>query len=70
MKTPMWLAAREGLLDCRLRLALENCAPKDDPALKLWDVAEYRSDIAKWTDAELQRVRIAMVTRMAELLNK
>jgi hypothetical protein len=33
--TPRWLAAREGLLDLRIRLALEAAVPGGDPALAL-----------------------------------
>ncbi|HYF48598.1 MAG TPA: hypothetical protein VEJ63_04295, partial [Planctomycetota bacterium] len=59
-----------------LRLALEQVAPKDDPVLKLWDVAGYRDqsgyrgDLEKWTDAELQKVRLATLSRLEELLRK
>src|SRR4029077_8553765 len=33
LKTPGWLASREGLVDLRLRLALEKAARADDPVL-------------------------------------
>ncbi|MFH1569106.1 MAG: hypothetical protein ABIL09_14020, partial [Gemmatimonadota bacterium] len=68
LKTPEWLAAREGLLDLRLRLALEAAAPAGDPALGSWRVEGYRQDEVEWTDARLDAVRRQMLERLAELV--
>jgi hypothetical protein len=70
LKTPQWLATRDGLLDTRLRLTLEKLAQKDDPVLKLWSVDEYRTDTAKWPLKEQERVRTAMLKRISELNKK
>ncbi|HYF51899.1 MAG TPA: hypothetical protein VEJ63_20995 [Planctomycetota bacterium] len=70
LKTTRWVSGREGLLDLRLRLTLEKTAPKDDAALKLWDMGSYRKDDAKWTDEELEKVRRAMLKRIEELSKK
>jgi hypothetical protein len=67
LKTPQWLATREGLLDARLQLTLETMAPKDDPALKLWSIENYRTDAAKWPPHELERTRQAILKRINEL---
>lgn len=67
MKTNLWLAGREGLLDCRIRLALEAKAPKDDPALKTWTLDGYQKDRPQWTDDKLQSAREAMLKRLVEL---
>ena len=49
------------------RLTLEKIAPKDDPALNLWTVDGYRTDAAKWPPQELERSRMSMLKRIAEL---
>jgi hypothetical protein len=70
LKTPMWLATREGLLDLRIRLTLEKMAKPDDPALSLWTIASdelYRKDEAQWPDAALEKARCGMLRRIAEL---
>ncbi|MBA2481132.1 MAG: hypothetical protein H0V44_10745 [Planctomycetes bacterium] len=67
LRTPRWLAAREGLLDLRLRLALESVAPAGDAALEHWTTDAYRTDTARWTPAELDRVRAVMLKRLQEL---
>jgi len=64
LKTPLWLGGREGLLDVRLRLALEKAVPADDPVLKLWTVEGLRKDRDKWSDAELDKVRVATLERL------
>jgi hypothetical protein len=70
LKTTSWLSGREGLLDLRIRLALEKVAPPDDPALKLWSLDGYRDDQKKWDDAALGNVRAAMLKRLDELTKK
>lgn len=65
--TPVWLATREGLLDLRLRLALEQLAPTDDPVLKLWSVDGYKQDEALWPDRRLSDVRRQVLERLAQL---
>ncbi len=61
MPAPRWLAAREGLLDLRIRLALEKAVPAGDPALDLWPLA----DRAAWSDGALDAARRAMLERIA-----
>ncbi|MBA3708424.1 MAG: hypothetical protein H0W83_06370 [Planctomycetes bacterium] len=70
LKTPGWLALKAGMLDLRLRLALEQVAPADDPALQLWKADGYRTDESTWTSAEMDRVRAAMLKRLQELAKK
>ena len=65
--TPVWLATREGLLDLRLRLALEQLAPADDPVLKLWSVDGYKQDEGQWPDTRLSNVRRQVLERLAQL---
>lgn len=67
MPTPDWLAAREGLLDLRLRLTLEQLAPPDDPVLALWTVEGYGQEEAQWSEARLDEVRQRTLARLAEL---
>lgn len=67
MPTPRWLAAREGLLDLRIRLALENAVPPGDPALAAWTMDGYGEDRAKWPDAALSAARAVMLDRLAIL---
>ena len=67
LKTPGWLGSREGLLDLRLRLALEKAAPAGDPVLSLWSADGYQKDTEKWTNAEMNKVRAAMIKRLGEL---
>jgi hypothetical protein len=70
LKTPLWLARREGLLDCRLRLTLEKVATTDDPALALWTTDGYRTDSEIWKDAQLEQARTTMLKRLSELTAK
>jgi hypothetical protein len=70
LKTPRWVDGKEGVLDLRLRLTLEKLAPKDDPALALWNLDNYRKDEPKWTDDELNKTRHAMLKRLEELSRK
>jgi hypothetical protein len=67
LKTPSWLSRREGLLDCRLRLALEQLAPAEDPVVKMWTTDGYCQDDAQWSNAKLETIRVAMIKRLAEL---
>ncbi|MBA2481515.1 MAG: hypothetical protein H0V44_12695 [Planctomycetes bacterium] len=70
LKTPGWLELKDGMLDLRLRFALEKLAPAGDPSLDLWKAEGYRTDQAKWTGAEMDRVRSAMLKRLQELAKK
>jgi hypothetical protein len=65
MPTPRWIAAREGLLDLRIRLALEAAVPPGDPALAGWSVEGYKSDEAPLSDEALARARATMLERLA-----
>ncbi len=65
MPTLRWLAAREGLFDARLRLALEAAVPAGDPSLALWTQDGYGVDRDRWSDAALQAARRAMLERLA-----
>jgi hypothetical protein len=65
MPTPRWLGAREGLLDLRIRLALEKVVPEDDPSLAGWSMGGYGRDHDRWIDAALAEVRRAMLERLA-----
>lgn len=65
MPTPRWIAAREGLLDLRVRLALEAAVPPGDPALALWTLDGYRSDEAPLSNETLASARSAMLERLA-----
>jgi hypothetical protein len=65
MPTPRWLAAREGLLDLRIRLALEKAVPPGDPSLTAWSTEGYGTDHARWTDAALTEARRMMLERLA-----
>jgi hypothetical protein len=65
MPTPRWLAAREGLLDLRIRLALEKAVPAGDPSLDLWPASPQGDDRASWTDAALDAARRVMLERIA-----
>ena len=67
LKPPAWLSTREGLLDLRIRLALEKKVPADDPALKVWDKAGYRKDEAQWAPERLEKARQTMLQRLAKL---
>ena len=64
MPTPRWLAAREGLLDARLRFALEAAVPAGDPMLAIWPVDGHGSDREHWSDAALTASRRAMLERL------
>ena len=65
LPTPGWISAREGLLDLRIRLALEAAVPADDAALKAWSRDEGYRDAAVWTNERLQAARITMLKRLA-----
>jgi hypothetical protein len=64
MPTPRWLAAREGLLDLRIRLALEKAVPAGDPALAVWGTEGYGSDRGRWSEAALTEARRAMLEQL------
>lgn len=64
MPTPRWLAAREGLLDLRVRLALEKAVPPGDPTLEVWAMEGYGKDAGRWTEAALSAARGAMLARL------
>ncbi len=68
MPTPRWLAAREGLLDVRLRLALEKAVPAGDPALATWAMEGYGRDRDRWTDGALADARRVVLERIAAVL--
>jgi hypothetical protein len=65
LPTPRWLTAREGLLDLRIRLALEAAVPPGDPALAGWTAEGYGKDRGRWDDAKLEGVRRGMLERLA-----
>jgi len=67
MATPNWISAREGLLDTRLRLALEKLAAPDDPTLQAWDMNGYRTDENVWTTEKLNVARKQMLDRLKQL---
>ncbi|MFC1451717.1 hypothetical protein ACFLSJ_00045 [Verrucomicrobiota bacterium] len=67
LKTPLWLGTREGLLDLRVRLALERLCPEDDPILGLWPEEGYLQDAGQWPDERLDDVRTAYLKRIREL---
>jgi hypothetical protein len=64
LPTPRWLAAREGLLDLRVRLALEAAVPADDPALRSFQLEGYRADQDRFPDEVLAAARAAMLERL------
>jgi hypothetical protein len=64
LPTPRWLAAREGLLDLRIRLALEAAVPADDPALQSFSLEGYRADQDRFPDEILAAIRAAMLERL------
>lgn len=70
LKTPMWFSAREGLLDARIRLSLEQAAPASDPALRLWTIDGYNKDQEKWNDAAMEKARLAMLKALEELTER
>jgi hypothetical protein len=65
MPTPRWLTAREGLLDARVRLALEAMARPGDPALASWSLDGYGRD--HLDEEALAHARAAMLTAGARL---
>jgi hypothetical protein len=67
LPTPGWFSARDGLLDLRIRLALEAAVPADDAALKAWSSTEGYRDSAVWTTERLQAARITMLKRLASV---
>ncbi|MFO0757465.1 MAG: hypothetical protein U0359_13290 [Byssovorax sp.] len=66
LETPRWLAAREGLFDVRVRLALEAKVPASDPALSTWTMEGYGEDGARFPDAVLDAQRAAMLERLGK----
>lgn len=62
LKTPRWLAAREGLLDLRIRLALEAAVPPGDPALALLPAESDGKDTP--LDGALSAARRSMLQRL------
>jgi hypothetical protein len=62
LPTPRWLAAREGLLDLRIRLALEAAVPAGDPALALLPATSDGKD--RPSDRALSAARRAMLQRL------
>ncbi len=64
LPTPRWLAAREGLLDLRIRLALEKAVPAGDPALGSWSMDGYGHDRDRWNDDALEASRRQMLERI------
>jgi hypothetical protein len=62
LPTPRWLAAREGLLDLRIRLALEAAVPAGDPALALFPIERDGNDHP--TDGALSAARRGMLQRL------
>ncbi len=66
LSTPRWLTAREGLLDLRIRLALEAAVPPGDPALAAWPAEGYGKDQGRWDDAALEGARRVMLERLEE----
>ena len=67
MPTPRWLAAREGLLDVRVRLLLDKLVGNDNPALNAWPLAPYQTDRDAWASARLIEARKVMVDRIRNL---
>ena len=66
LETPRWLAAREGLTDLRVRLALEAKVPAGDPILGSWTMEGYGEDHARFPDAVLDAQRAAMLERLGK----
>jgi hypothetical protein len=62
LPTPRWLAAREGLLDLRIRLALEAAVPAGDPALALFPAESDGHDHP--SDGALSAARRGMLQRL------
>ena len=62
LPTPRWLAAREGLLDLRIRLLLEATAPGGDPSLALFPAESDRED--RLADGALSAARRGMLQRL------
>ncbi len=65
MPTPRWLAAREGLVDLRVRLALEARVAPGDPALGAWKEEGYGTDREAWPPAALDAARAVMLERLS-----
>ena len=68
LPTPRWLSLREGLLDLRVRLALDRVLPPGERAPS-WP-EEYPADPAKWPDAALDAARAEMVRRLQEMVRR
>jgi hypothetical protein len=66
LETPRWLAAREGLTDLRVRLALEARVPVSDPLLASWPLEGYGTDHGRFPEPVLDAQRRAMLERLAE----
>lgn len=64
MPTPRWLAAREGLTDARVRLALEAAVKADDPALAAYTMDGYGRDREALPDDKLAAARAVMLDRL------
>lgn len=65
LPTPGWISARAGLLDTRIRLALEAAVTADDAALQAWPDRDA-ADAAPWTDERMQAARVTMLERLAK----
>ena len=63
LPTPRWLSMREGLLDARIRLALDKVLGPGE-ARPAWP-EEYPADPAKWTDRALDEARAGALRRLA-----
>jgi hypothetical protein len=68
LPTPRWLSLREGLLDARIRLALDGVLAPGEAA-PAWP-AEYPADPAKWPDGALEAARMEAVRRLAAAASK
>ncbi len=62
LPTPRWLAAREGLLDLRIRLLLEATVPAGDPSLA--SLPAEAAPQARLSDGALSAARRAMLQRL------
>jgi hypothetical protein len=62
LPTPRWLAAREGLLDLRIRLLLEATVPAGDPSLASFPPESAQK--ARLSDGALSAARRAMLQRL------
>ncbi|MFO0593475.1 MAG: hypothetical protein U0441_38390 [Polyangiaceae bacterium] len=67
LPTPRWLSMREGLIDARVRLALEKAPPPEQPLPPF--PAEYPADPTKWTDEALDTWRAAALRHLQHTLS-